>query len=52
MKQFDEVEKNIRSANRMSNAAMWISGLNVAVILLAYLDKIIAFVHWLLSYLH
>lgn len=49
MKQFDEIEKNIRSANRMSNAAMWISGLTVVVSLLAYLDKIVSFVHWLLS---
>ncbi len=45
-------DRNNRIANRMSNAAICLNAVCVLLLILANLDEIVSFVHYVLSYLH
>lgn len=46
------IDRNNRIANRNSNIALAFTVLSGFLLILAYLDKIVSFAHYVLSYLH
>lgn len=52
LKKQKEAEHDFKVAKRLDNIAIGISVLNVLVLVIAYLDKIVSFLHYALSCLH
>lgn len=48
----ERIEHNKRIADRNSRIAMWISVATILIWVIAYLDKIVLFADYVLSYLH
>jgi hypothetical protein len=48
----EQIKRNLDEANRLSNLALVLAVVAFFINVLAYLDKIVAFVHYLLSYLN